>query len=125
MACQRAAVALVPQSGLWPSVQVSLRVRDIIVSVLAVLKSPFVDVEDFDRVVGAGAGELNPGALLLNFSLSVRLSVLPVVVVMTCTASPGPPAEPLDRQRVALSAKGCVMKGNSRIMLWMTQQALD
>lgn len=38
----------------------SLCVRDIIVSLLVVLKSPFVDVEDFDRVVGAGAGELDP-----------------------------------------------------------------
>lgn len=52
---------MVPHPGLWPSVQsVSLHVRDIIVSVLVVLKSPFVDVEDFDRVVGAGTGELDP-----------------------------------------------------------------
>lgn len=106
MACQQAAVALVPQSGLWPSVQVSLRVRDIIVSVLVVLKSLFVDVEDFDRVVSAGTGKLDPGALLLDFTLSVSLSIL-VVVVSTCSASHRPPAEPLYRQGVALSAEGC------------------
>lgn len=37
---------------------------DFMVSVLAVLKSLFVDVEDFDRVVGASTGELCPGALV-------------------------------------------------------------
>lgn len=54
--------------------------KDIIVSVLLVLKSPSVDVEDFDRVVVAGAGELDPGALLLSFTLSLSLSVLPVIL---------------------------------------------
>lgn len=99
-------MASVPQSGLWPSVQVPpLRVRDIIVSVLVVLKSPFVDVEDFDSVVGTGAGKLDPGALLLDFTVSVSLSIL-LAVLSTCSAGPGPPAEPLDCQRVALSVRG-------------------
>lgn len=110
--------ATVRPVALGPSV--SLRARDIIVSVLVVLKSPFVDAEDFDRVVGAGAGKLDPGALLLDFTLSVSLSIL-LVVLSTCLAGPGPPAEPLDRQRVALSAKECVMKGNNRTLLWMTR----
>lgn len=86
--------------------------RDIIVSVLAVLKSPLVDVEDFDRVVGAGAGQLEPGALLLNFTARVGLSVF-LVAVSTCSTGPGPPAEPLDRQSVALSVGGRVMKGDN------------
>lgn len=118
MARQRAAVASVPQSGPWPSVQVvCLRAGDIIVSVVVVLKSPFVDAEDFDRVVGAGTGKLDPGALLLDFTLSARLSIrLLIVVLSTYSAGPGPPAESLDRQGVALSAKGCVMKGNNRIL---------
>lgn len=79
--------------------------RDIIVSVLAVLKSPLVDVEDFDRVVGAGAGQLEPGALPLNFTPRVGLSVF-LATVSTCSTSPGPPAESLDCQRVALSVGG-------------------
>lgn len=86
--------------------------RDIIVSVLAVLKSPRVDVEDSDRVVGAGAGQLEPGALLLNFTARVGLSVF-LVAVPTCSTGPGPPAEPLDRQRVALSVGGRLMKGDN------------
>lgn len=81
-------------------------------SVMAVLKSPFVDVEDFDRVVDAGTGKLHPGALLFKLTLAVTLSIL-LAVVLTCSASPGPPAEPLDCQSMALSIKGCVMKGNS------------
>ncbi len=109
--------ATVRPVALGPSV--SLRARDIIVSVLVLLKSPFVDVEDFDRVVGAGAGKLDPGALLLDFTLSVSPSIL-LVVLSTYSTGPGPPAEPLDCQRVALSAKECVMKGNNRILLWMT-----
>lgn len=75
------------------------------VSVLVVLNSQFVDVEDFDSVIGAGAGELQPGALLLDFTLSVSLSVL-LVVLLACSAGPGPPAEPLDCQCVALSERG-------------------
>lgn len=106
--------ATVRPVALSPSV--SLRGRDIIVSLLVVLKSQFVDVEDFDRVVGAGAGQLDPGALLLDFTLSVRLSIL-LVVHSTYSACPGPPAKPLYCQRVALSAKACVMKGNNRILL--------
>lgn len=86
--------------------------RDIIVSVLAVLKSPLVDVEDFDRVVGTGAGQLEPGALPLNFTPRVGLSVF-LAAVSTCSTGPGPPAESLDRQRVALSVGGCVMKGDN------------
>lgn len=88
------------------SPSVSVHVRDIIVSVLVVLKSQFVDVEDFDRVVGAGAGKLDPGALLLDFTLSVSLSIL-LTVPSTCSAGPRPPAEPLHCQSVALSVKGC------------------
>lgn len=107
--------ATVRPVALSPSV--SLRVRDIIVSVLVVLKSPFVDVEDFDRVVGTGAGKLDPGALLLDSTLAVSLSILLVVVVSTCPARPRPPAKPLDRQRVALSVKGCMVKGKNRILL--------
>lgn len=86
--------------------------RDIIVSVLVVLKSPLVDVEDFDRVVRAGAGQLEPGAVLLNFTPRVRLSVF-LVAVSTCSTGPRPPAEPLDRQSVALSVGGYVMKGDN------------
>ena len=112
--------ATVRPVALSPSV--FLHAGDIIVSVLVVLKSPFVDVEDFDRVVGACTGKLDPGALLLDFTLSVRLSILRLVVLSTYSASPGPPAEPLDRQRVALTVKGCVMKGNNRIPLWMTER---
>lgn len=114
--------ATVRPVALSPSV--SLRVRDIIVSVLVVLKSPFVDVEDFDRVVGTGAGKLDPGALLLDFTPSISLSI-PLVVLSTYSAGLGPPAEPLDRQSVALSAKGFVMKENNMILLWMTEQAWD
>lgn len=114
--------ATVRPVALSPSV--SLRVRDIIVSVLVVLKTPLVDVEDFDRVVGAGAGKLEPGALLLDFTLCIMLSIFPVVL-STYSTSPGPPAEPLDRQRVALSVKGYVIKGNDRVLLWMTEQASD
>lgn len=79
------------------------------VSVLVVLKSSPVDVEDFDRVVGAGAGELQPGALLLR----VGPSVFPAVP-STCSTGPGPPAQPLHRQAVALSGGGCAMKANNR-----------
>lgn len=104
------------------SQSVSLGVRDIIVSVLVVLKSPFVDVEDFDRVVGTGAGELDPGALLLDFTLSITLSIL-LAIPPTCSASLGPPAEPFYCQSVALSVRGCVMKGDNRILVWMTKQA--
>lgn len=75
-------------------------------SVLVVLKSPLVDVEDFDRVVGAGAGKLEPGALLLDFTPCIGLSIFPVVL-STYSTGPGPPAEPLDRQRVALSVRTC------------------
>lgn len=96
--------ATVRPVALSPSV--SLCVRDIIVSVLVVLKSPLVDVEDFDRVVSAGTGELEPGALLLDFTLCVGLSIFPVVL-STYSTGPGPPAEPLDRQRVALSVRIC------------------
>lgn len=49
----------------------SLLATDIIVSAVAVLKSPFVDVEDFDRVVGTGTSKLDPGALLFEFSVCV------------------------------------------------------
>lgn len=104
--------ALVGPVALSPSV--SLRVRDIIVSLL-VLKSLFVDVEDFDRVVSAGTGKLDPGALFLNFTLYVSLSIR--LVAATCSASPRPPAEPLYRHSMALSVKGCD-KGNNRILLW-------
>lgn len=100
------------------SPRVCPHVRDIIVSVLVVLNSLLVDVEDFDRVVGTGTGKLEPGALLLNFTLCVGLSIF-LVVVSTYSTSAGPPAESLDRQRVALSVKGCVMKGDNR------RQALD
>ena len=79
--------------------------RDIIVSVLAMLKSPLVDVEDFDSVVGAGAGQLEPGALLHGFTPRVGLSI-GLLAVSTCLAGPGPPAEPFDRQSVALSVGG-------------------
>lgn len=79
------------------------------VSVLVVLKSSPGDVEDFDRVVGAGAGELQPGALLLHVGPSVFPAVPP-----TCSAGPGPPAQPLHRRAVALSGGGCVMKANNR-----------
>lgn len=82
------------------------------VSVLAVLKSPRVDVEDFDRVVGAGAGQLEPGALPLAFTPHVSPSVSPVAI-STCSTGPGPPAEPLHRQSVALSVGGRVMKGDN------------
>lgn len=75
------------------------------VSVLVVLKSQLVDVEDFDSVVGAGAGELEPGALL-DFTPSVSLFVL-LVVLSARSAGPRPPAEPLDCQSVALSERGC------------------
>lgn len=94
------------------SLRVRPRERDIIVSVLAVLKSPLVDVEDFDRMVSAGTGQLEPGALLLNFTPRVGLSVF-LVAVSTCSAGPGPPAQPLDRQSVALSVGGRVMKGDN------------
>lgn len=98
-------MALLPVRPVALSPGVCLRERgDIIVSVLVVLKSPFVDVEDFDRVVSAGAGELDPGALLLALAASISLSVRPLVV-STCSAGPGPPAEPLDSQRVALSER--------------------
>ncbi|TNN85809.1 hypothetical protein EYF80_004056 [Liparis tanakae] len=97
--------------GLCASVQVPLCVRDTRVSLWSLLKSPRVDVEDFDGVVGAGAGELDPGVLVLDVAPSVILSVWRVVLV-TCSAGPGPPAEPLDRQSVALSARVHVMKGN-------------
>lgn len=89
-------------------------------SVLVVLKSPLVDVEDFDREVGAGAGKLGPRALPLDFTLCPRPSIFLVVVVTTYATSPGPPAEPLDCQRVALSVKGYVMKGNNGILLRVT-----
>lgn len=63
---------------MWPtqasgpqSKPLSLLATDIIVSVVAVLKSLFVDVEDFDRVVCAGTSKLDPGALLFEFSLRV------------------------------------------------------
>lgn len=57
MACQRAAVAFgATVRPVAHSPSVPLRARDIIVSVLVVLKSLFVDAEDFDRVVGAGTG---------------------------------------------------------------------
>lgn len=86
-------------------------------SVLAVLKSQLVDVEDFDRVVGAGAGELDPGALLLRPTVPVSLSILlsvhsapPAVVLPTCSPGSGPPAEPLHRQSVALSDAGRLVK---------------
>ena len=98
--------------ALGPSV--CLHVRDIIVSLLVVLKSPFVDVEDLDRVVGAGTGKLDPGALflllllLLFLPLSLTRSVL--LVLSPCSPGPGPPAEPLHCQRVALSGKVCEMK---------------
>lgn len=78
------------------------------VSVLVVLKSSPVDVEDFDRVVGAGAGELQPGALLLRVGLSVFPAAPP-----TCSTGPRPPAQPLHRQAVALSGGGRVMKANN------------
>lgn len=94
------------------SPRVRPREGDAIVSVLALLKSPLVDVEDFDRVVGAGAGQLEPGAVLLRFTPRVGLSVF-LVVVSTCSAGPGPPAEPLDRQSVALSVGERVMKGDN------------
>jgi len=45
------------------------------VSLWSVLKSPCVDVEDFDGVVGAGAGELDPGVLVLNVTPVVILSI--------------------------------------------------
>lgn len=70
-------------------------------SVLAALKSPPVDVEDSDRVVGAGAGQLEPGALSLDFAPRVGAPAAPA-----CSPLRGPPAEPLDRQGVALSEEG-------------------
>lgn len=82
-------------------------------SLLVVLKSPFVDVEDFDRVVSAGAGKLDPGALLLDFTLLISLSVR-LVVLTTHSAAPGPPAEPLDRQSVALSVRERVNEGKQQ-----------
>lgn len=108
--------------ALSPSVY--LHVRDTIVSVLLVLKSPLVDVEDFDGVVSARAGKLEPGALLLNFTLCIRQSIF-LVVLTTYLTSPGPPAESFDRQRMALSVKVYVMKGNNRILLRLTEQAAD
>lgn len=63
-------------------------------------------------MVGAGAGQLEPGAVLLRFTPRVGLSVF-LVVVSTCSTGPGPPAEPLDRQSVALSVGGRVMKGDN------------
>lgn len=110
------------------SPSVSHMQRDIIVSVLVVLKSQFVDVEDFDRVVGAGTGKLDPGAFILQFIFSVSLSILlpfqsnPAIVLSSCSASSGPPDQPLDCQGVALSVKGEVMKGNNRIQLWMANK---
>lgn len=83
---------------------------------MLVLKSPSVDVEDFDRVVGAGAGELHPGVLLLSFPLAAILSTRPVVLV-TYSAGPRPPAEPLHCQSVALSARVHVMKGKNETTL--------
>lgn len=84
------------------SPSVSVHVRDRIVSVL---KSLFVDVEDFDRVVSTGAGKLDPGALLLSYTLPVSLPIL-LFVVLTCSASPRSPAEPLDCQSMALTENG-------------------
>lgn len=86
--------------------------RSIPVSVLAVLKSLFVDVEDFDRVVRAGTSELQPGALVrlaLAVSLSIFLFFLhdPTAVVTTCATNSRPPAKPLDRQTMALSGREC------------------
>lgn len=89
----------------------SLHAKVTIVSVV-VLKSFFVDVEDFDRVVGAGTGKLHPGALLCEFSLVATLSIR-LAALYTCSAGSGPPAESLDCQRVALSTEGSVMKGNN------------
>lgn len=60
-----------------------------------------VDVEDFDGVVGPGAGQLEPGTLLLNLLLLHSLSLL------AGAPRPGPPSQPLHRQRVALSEARC------------------
>lgn len=75
-------------------------------------KEPLVDAEDFDRVVGAGAGQLEPGALLLTFTPRVGLSVF-LAAASTCSSGSGPPAEPLHRQGVALSAGGRLMQGDN------------
>lgn len=91
---------------------VSLHAKVTTVSVV-VLKSLFVDAEDFDRVVGAGTGKLDPGALLCESSLVVTLSIR-LAALYTCSAGSGPPAESLNCQRVALSTEGSVMKGNNR-----------
>lgn len=82
---------------------------------VVVLKSLFVDGEDFDRVVGAGTGKLDPGALLLEFSLIVTPSVR-LALLYTCSTSSRPPVEPLDSQRVALSTERSVMKGNNHTL---------
>lgn len=103
--------------------RLSLQARDTIMSVSVGLQSPHTDVEDFDGVVGAGAGKLDPGAILLDFTPSVSLSSLLVILFIDSTGS-GPPAEPLDRWRVTLSVKGCVVKGNNRTTHWMTERAL-
>lgn len=79
------------------------------VSVSAALKSAAVDAEDPDRVVGAGAGELEPGALLLLLIL-----VFPATPQPTCPTRTRPPAQPLNRQTVALSEEGCMMKEKNK-----------
>lgn len=108
--------------ALSPSVH--LHVRDTIMSVLLVLKSTLVDVEDFDGVVSARAGKLEPGALLLDFTLCIRQSIF-LAVLTTDLTSPGPPAESFDRQRMALPVKVYMMKGNNKILLWVTEQAAE
>lgn len=80
-----------------------LREKDIMKSVFVVLESQFVDAEDFDSVVVTGAGKLDPGALF-KFPFSVTLCIL-VADLCTCSTGLGPPAEPFDRQRVALPAR--------------------
>lgn len=83
--------------------RVCLHARDIIESLLPLLKSPSVDVEDFDRVVGAGAGKLDPETLVLGFILFFCPSTRPAL--LTCSPGPGPPAQGLHCQSVALAVR--------------------
>lgn len=103
--------AAVASPSVPPSVRPSLRSAAAtrhLVSVSVALKSAAVDAEDSDRVVGAGTGELQPGAFLLLPLFFLLVFIAPPR--LTCATRTRPPAQPLHCQTVALSVEGYALK---------------
>ena len=88
-------------SSKLPALPVALAVARGGVRSVVSLKGVAVDIEDLDGVVGPGAGQLEPAALLAT-CLPPGPAGGPGAL-LPGPARPGPPAQPLHRQRVALS----------------------